>query len=114
MSENLLFPDADDDFGDDWLKRVRRTDPDTSKDAAKSLTPASITKTQTIVLEALKAHGPMIDYTLIKTLQGESKYHSESGIRTRRCELTEKGLVRDTGRRVTYITNRQCIVWEAI
>ena len=38
---------------------------------------------------------------------------SDSGIRTRRSELRDKGLVIDTGQRVLLATGRQAAVWAA-
>jgi hypothetical protein len=37
---------------------------------------------------------------------------SESGIRTRRKELVERGLVEDTGRRDILVSGRKSIIWK--
>lgn len=92
---------------------ARGSDPITSHDAAASITTEAIRRTQRIVLRGLRAIGPCHDQALVRHLQAEGKYVSESGIRTRRCELARVGLVVDTGEKVLTVGNRRSIVWAA-
>jgi hypothetical protein len=46
------------------------------------------------------------------TEEGECPKQSPSGIRTRRSELVEEGIVKDSGRLETLPSNRKAIVWE--
>jgi hypothetical protein len=90
---------------------ARRTDPDTSWAAAHSVT--ELREKQRLVYEILEHYGPLTD-------QGIAGYYghdpslpiqSPSGLRTRRCELVDKGLVKDTGERVKLRTGRRAAVW---
>jgi len=92
-----------------WPRRVRTTDPSTSKAAAASLPEGRIRHSQEQVLAVLR-RGPATDSELVVALAGEQ---SPSGVRTRRKELVEKGLVRDSGDRVRLPSGRQSIVWVA-
>jgi len=92
--------------------RARRTDPATSHEAATTVTSSTVTRTQGLILEALRAHGPLTDELLCMRLadaQGEPV--SVSGVRTRRSELVASGRIVDTGRRQPTRTGRSAIVW---
>ena len=89
---------------------ARSTDPDTSWAAAHSQTPDKIRQSQTKVLRMLRRWGPMTDTTLVHLMSGMSP----SGIRTRRRELVDMGLVHDTDARVTLASGRKAIVWAAV
>lgn len=91
------------------MPRARRTDPETSHEAAASVD--NITATQSFVLQALKK--PRTDPQLIEAYRQLKKAPpaSESGIRTRRSELVEKGLVVDSGTRSRTPFGRKAIVW---
>ena len=92
---------------------ARRSDPHTSYEAAGSITRLRIR--QHAVLKVLQDYGPMCDQALIPLYQTVSPVpQSESGIRTRRNELVDKGLVKDSGRFVLLKTNRRAIIWEAV
>ena len=90
---------------------ARLTDPDTSHAAADSVT--NLTEKQSHVYWILKHHGPMTDQTLtdLHRVRGFPR-QSESGLRTRRHELVEMGLIRDSQRRERLASGRQAIVWE--
>ena len=96
--------------------RARSTDPQTSADAARSVT--RLRPKQEAVLKVLKAYGWL---TLEQLVQNYGRIHrevglpqqSDSGIRTRCSELVAMGLVRDTGERRKMSTGRMAIVWEA-
>lgn len=97
--ENMKMPNA------------RRTDPQTSHDAAATV--ENVTITQRFVLQALTK--PRTDPELIEAYRQLKKAPpaSESGIRTRRAELVDKGLVLDSGARTLTPFGRKAIVWSA-
>jgi len=99
------------DFGDG--ARARASDPWTSHAAAQSLESDKIRQSQEAVLSFLRRHGGMDDSSLVKLYSG-SPQQSPSGLRTRRAELVEKGLVRDSGKTVTLPSGRRAIVWESV
>lgn len=89
--------------------KARRTDPITSHDAAESVD--NITQTQSYVLRCLRR--PRVDVELVSAYREykTAPRASESGIRSRRAELVDRGLVIDTGRRVRLQSGRYAIVW---
>lgn len=91
--------------------KARKTDPQTSHDAAKSV--KDITLTQFYVLKALSR--PRTDLELVEAYRNTkgAPLASESGIRSRRAELVRAGKVIDTGVRVVLPSHRQAIVWSA-
>jgi hypothetical protein len=90
--------------------RARRSDPHTSFEAAESLHPAYVRRSQQAVLRFLRDCGPMTDTALVDRYPGDP-HQSASGLRTRRSELTAAGLVIDTGQRVRLRSGRRAIVW---
>lgn len=92
--------------------RARSADPDTSHAAAASLAPDKIRLSQHAVLRHLRRHGPMTDTEMVDSFDGKI-YQSPSGLRTRRKELVDRGLVIDTGKRETLESGRSAIVWDA-
>ena len=96
--------------------RARRTDPETSHAAAASLTVDGLRASQAAVLKFLQEGGPMTDAALVEDYPQHAEdmpRQSQSGLRSRRAELTAGGLVEDTGRRVRLESGRQAIVWQA-
>lgn len=92
--------------------RARTTDPETSHEAAESV---AVRENQVRVYQVLSQLGPSTDEWLVYCYpQYMSHPQSPSGIRTRRKELRDKGLVRWTGRKVRGQTNRMMRVWEVI
>lgn len=89
---------------------ARGTDPQTSWQAAQSIAPEDLRASQVQVLDILRRHGPLTDEGIYRYVNGEQ---SVSGARTRRSELVDAGLVRDSGARATTAAGRQTIVWEA-
>jgi hypothetical protein len=89
--------------------RARSTDPVTSHMAAESVD--NVTRTQTYILRCLKR--PRNDVELVNAFRSykSAPLASESGIRSRRAELVDRGLVIDTGRRVKLASGRYSIVW---
>lgn len=88
--------------------RARNTDPQTSHDAAASVT--GTTETQRHLLELINAE-PGTDLELMQRWPEDWGPASSSGLRTRRCELTEAGSVIDTGERRPSPSGRLCVVW---
>lgn len=94
---------------------ARRSDPDTSHEAARSVT--SIRESHRAVLRVFKQYGGMTDedllnyYTACTELAGFPR-QSDSGLRTRRSELVAAGKLRDSGKRTVGRTGRRMIVWE--
>jgi len=86
---------------------ARSTDPATSHAAAKSV---KVRESQTKVLGLLKI-GAATDEELSNRAMAHGIRISPSGLRTRRCELVDLGLVVDSGVRVTTGTGRKAIVW---
>jgi predicted transcriptional regulator len=105
MSQDSLFDPPDP------YQLARKTDPHTSLDAAKSLIAVRITETRKAILLVLKrSPDGLTDEEIARNL---GPIASPSGLRTRRKELVEAGLVFDTGRRRTTRSRRRTIVWEA-
>jgi hypothetical protein len=102
---------------------ARTTDPDTSHEAAASLSSEVIRRSQAEVLAMLTWQGPSTDAALVTAYGAHVAAgsnilglrllpQSPSGIRTRRRELVEAGRVRDSGARVRMVSGRNAIVWE--
>ena len=94
------------------MPHARYTDPSTSHAAASSV--QNITETQQAILQLLTLH-PMTDQELVPWYQNQliAPRASESGIRSRRAELVEQGLVKDTGARKKLESGRSAVVWTA-
>lgn len=95
------------------MPTTRHSDPSTSHDAAASVT--NTTEKQRVVLMLLHEYGPMTDHDLLEQYDGmpglRLPYQSQSGIRTRRAELVDRGLAYDTGERRRLPSGRRGIVW---
>jgi hypothetical protein len=94
------------------MANARNTDIETSHEAAASVT--NITPTREYILKALRK--PRTDSEMIEFYRGLKKapLASESGLRSRRAELVEMGLVRDSGKRVRLESGRYSVVWEVV
>lgn len=97
--------------------RTRRTDPDTSREAAAAV--ENITERQAGVLRAFRRSGPMTDRTLVDVYTRlhalfPSLYpkQTESSLRTRRSELVKLGALVDSGEKETLDTGRKAKVWK--
>ena len=95
----------------------RKTDPETSREAALSLDEVKITNLMKSILNLLGE--PMFDDQLIAKYNSwrdlvDGDFASPSGIRSRRADLVKLGLVKDTGERVTLRSGRKSIVWKAV
>ncbi len=92
---------------------ARRTDPQTSWDAARAVT--GIRESQGSVLTILEWDGlPMSDEEIQRGLaiRFPGKRWSPSGVRTRRSELVALGLVEDSGQRGRTASGRGTILWQ--
>ena len=92
---------------------ARRTDPDTSWDAARSTDDVKMTKVRQGIYDLLTEFGPMTDEEIWRGLiyRQLDSYTSPSGARTRRSELVAARKVRDTGLTKRGKTNRKMILW---
>lgn len=98
------------------MTQARLTDPETSHEAARSVTDLTVKQAHVLaVLEAWKPWGGLTDERIrLEYVRDDRPYQSESGLRTRRHELVELGLVVDSGRRERLASGRRAIIWEAV
>lgn len=97
--------------------RARTGDPDTSHEAAASITEAHLSAAQTLILSLIRAHGPLADHELDAAYErqrglGLDIQISPSGVRTRRRELVDAGLVEQHGDTLSP-TGRRAFTWRA-
>lgn len=92
-------------FGEE--AHTRWSDPDTSFEAADKVTP-KLKKIQTEVYLLFKAKVRMTDLELQRAFGSSGSTH-----RTRRAELVELGLIRDSGKRVKQDGSNR-IIWEIV
>lgn len=96
------------------MPHTRTLDPSTSHQAAASV--RNVGKTQQVILKLLTEYA-LADQDLIQFYNNRARTDvnvpraSESGIRSRRAELVELGLVKDTGRRQKLDSGRSAIIW---
>ena len=98
----------------DPYTRARRGDPVTSLEAAGSLAVVRLTKVRQGILDVLRAHPDGLSDEQIAAAYfhgGFGPKASPSGLRTRRSELVEGGLIADSGRRTRTQSGRRTIVW---
>jgi len=88
---------------------ARITDPQTSHEAAQSVT--NITPLKRAILDVLQE--AMCDEELVFVIRHTygPAFASESGIRSRRAELAREGFVEATGARTRTLTGRMALVW---
>lgn len=89
--------------------RARSTDPATSHAAAGSV--GDLRESQRAVLACFLQHGPMHDEKL-EVRYSQQPRQSESGLRTRRRELVDLGLLRDSGSTSLTVHGRKTVVWQ--
>ena len=89
----------------DYLQ-ARRSDPETSKDAAKSV---NTTALEAAVYGCLKAHGPRTSFEIADILR-----LSLVTVSPRLAPLRDKGLIKDSGIRRIGQSGRSRIVWEIV
>ena len=96
------------------VPRARNTDPETSHEAAASV--KHVRDSQRAVLAVLRATEGLTDIEIAQRYIRLSKNlpkQSPSGLRTRRKELVERGLVEDSGDKRKLPSGRNAIVWRA-
>lgn len=96
---------------------ARRTDPQTSKDAAASV--RGISKVQAAIMDIFTDYGKLHDEALIEKYREREKTlgyppHSDSGIRSRRSSLCDAGLLRSAGYMAKTRLRRNSAVWEIV
>ena len=100
---------------------ARRTDPDTSHAAAASV--KDLTGKQAAVLRIVRLlterNGGATDEQIAAAYSVHIPWdnlpeQSDSGLRTRRCELVRRGLVVDSGERRLNAAGRKCAVWTVV
>lgn len=76
-----------------------------------------LTTRQRAVAVVVQAYGPLTDaaiaewYARLRARGSDLPEQSASGLRTRRAELAKRGLVIDTGKRLTLPTGRSAALW---
>lgn len=92
---------------------ARTLDPATSHQAAQSV--INSRPTMQTIIDILR-HGDASDEVIAYVYNGlveagRAPQVSPSGLRSRRSELVTLGMVEDSGKRTTLMTNRRAIVW---
>lgn len=90
---------------------ARRGDPITSHEAADSLDPDTIRESQQEVLRLFRKYKALTDHQLLFVAEEARIAQSPSGLRTRRRELCDLGLLRDTGDKTLLPSGRRAIIW---
>lgn len=130
MTERTLFDDVDEPRTPPPLPGARTptrtaiarpTDPQTSRDAARSLTPETMSVSQRAVQALMGRVGPS---TLEQFVTAYRSHHeqspqvyprqSDSGLRTRVSELVDAGWITDTGATRSTTSGRRAIVWATV
>ena len=98
------------DFFIDHVAHARASDPETSKMAAAKHTPMKLRGSQARVLAAFRLYGDMHDKELVARVQELEKSNglkpqSESGIRSRRSELSKPNMDRMKAMKDEQYTN---------
>lgn len=103
-------------MNDDPEAFAKRDDPQTSWDAAHSLEPDSLRVRLKAVYEVLRLVGPLhndaltVEYRRLMD-RGQVPVQTDQSVRSRRAELTDRGLCVDTGERFILPTGRKAVVW---
>lgn len=93
---------------------ARRTDPETSHAAAAHAS-RSLTESQKQVLEMFDRYDAMTDVELVLAYDSSDlPTQADSGIRTRRRELVDFGLVENSGRKKVVTHHDPAIIWRRV
>ena len=100
-------------FSPSW----RGNDPETSRQAAESISQAAMRESHLAILAVFKKHNALNDEELaalysIQASEGSAPFLSPSGLRSRRSELHRAGYLKDSGTRTKTQSGRASIVWE--
>jgi len=101
------------------LPKARNTDPETSHEAAASISEDKLRASQLAVLQLFKNdRSGFTDYELVRIYFDTARqwpssfpHQSESGIRTRRKELVDMGKIVDSGERAKLPSGRKAVIW---
>lgn len=102
----------------DVTPRARTSDPKTSHAAAQSVRRATLTDTHKRVGRLLAVYGPQCDEQIAELWRDAERDDpkwprvSPSGLRTRRRELVDAGLVVDSGRETRTRSGRRTVLWQ--
>lgn len=107
-----------DDF-DDADAYAKRDDPLTSWEAADAFDAELLKARMKSVYDCLKWFGPCTNDELEESYAQQQEPNgwpkqTPQSIRSRRSELTDRMLVRDTGERVVKPSGRRAVVWEVV
>jgi len=111
MSERSDDQSSLDIFGLGDRAVARHTDPETSHEAAESISRERITAVQRALLWLLAAWGTLSDEQIALRYPASAPPASPSGLRTRRCELVQRGLVEHRGFTVMERTGNRTRTW---
>tara|TARA_R110000787_G_scaffold7296_1_gene24995 strand:- start:466 stop:1011 length:546 start_codon:yes stop_codon:yes gene_type:complete len=119
--KKIRAKEADPTLGLFPVARARSADPVTSHEAAASITSEALRASQGAVLSLLRLRGPMTDSGIfaaygVAAVAYETKLPSQSvsGMRTRRAELVQSGLVEFSGDFENLPSGRRSKVWRAV
>lgn len=100
---------------EDFKAHTKTGHPETSHEAASSLSSDKIRQSQKDVLWVFRNFGKMADTELIEKYNRVGKpKQSPSGIRSRRSELRDRGLVAWSGEYRVLASGRKSRVWEIV
>lgn len=106
--KQITFGDDRDEDDDDARKRARRTDPDTSKQAARAISP-HVGPLQLFALGCI-VKWPYRTGCELSTLAGHGDYRK---IGRRLTELERRGLIFVAGERTCQVTGARARAWAA-
>lgn len=109
--QQMLWEEGRSRYYHDPRKITRWSDPATSLQAAATI---DLTKSQKVVMSAFRVNNNMTDDELIAQVARLGLTLSPSGCRSRRKELVEMGLLRDSGVKGKTASGRFTIVWELV
>lgn len=112
ISHFATCPDAETWRQDEPEAKARTTDPETSHAAAESLSADDLRDSQADVLLFFNSYqNGMTDEEFVDRALSAGMSQSRSGLRTRRSELVDLGLMEDAGERRETRSGREAIVW---
>lgn len=105
---SMLTPTGQLEVRDRRRAHTRRSDPETSREAAATV---EVRESQNQVMDVFGLHEAMTDTDLILHAETMDIQQSPSGLRTRRRELVDLGMLYNTGQREILPSGRRSIVW---
>ena len=97
----------------------RGNDPETSQQAATSISKENLSASRQAILELFQKHGAMHDEDLaaryaVLASEGSAPFLSPSGLRSRRSELCRAGYLEDSADRGKTHSGRASIIWKVV